>query len=161
MPAWTDLDRWHALCTGKACPICARGEPFDVIATLSASWLTMPERAPARGYVCVVSRTHAVELQDLPESAASEFMRDLRVVSKALTKATGSVKLNCEIHGNTLPHLHAHFYPRYAGDHFGDGPITPRAVTWPVYGDGEFTRIRDAVLEAWGGSMPGTALPDK
>ena len=34
------------------------------------------------------------------------------------------VKMNYEIHGNTIPHLHMHLYPRMASD-FG-GPLPPK-----------------------------------
>jgi diadenosine tetraphosphate (Ap4A) HIT family hydrolase len=91
---------------------------MDVIAALETSWVTMQELAPVRGYVCLVSRTHAVELHDLPSGLAAGFMRDAQRVSKSLGAATGAVKLNYEIHGNSLPHLHMHFFPRYRGDRF-------------------------------------------
>lgn len=108
----------------------------------------MHEHAAARGYACLVCRTHAVEVHDLPEPAAIAFMQDLRSVSKALSATTGAIKLNHEIHGNTLPHLHVHIYPRYIGDRFGDGPIDPRAVVPAVYGTGEFMCLRNAVIAA-------------
>ena len=131
-----------------SCPICARGEPADIVARLGASWLTMNERAPARGYACLVSAVHAVELHDLPELTAMQFLRDARAVSKALVDVTGAVKLNYEIHGNTIPHLHIHFYPRYRGDRFEGRPIDPRAIDPPVYADGEFAVIRNGLLAA-------------
>ena len=53
-------------------------------------------------------------------------MRDLQRVSKIVQEITGAVKLNYEIHGNTIPHLHVHLFPRYKGDPFEDGPINPR-----------------------------------
>ena len=108
MTLWNDPARWAALCSGSACPICVRREPLDVVATLDASWVTMQEAAPVRGYVCLVSKTHAVELHDLPGALAAAFMRDAQKVSKALATATSAVKLNYEIHGNSLPHLHMH-----------------------------------------------------
>ncbi len=104
------------------------------------------------GYACLVSRTHAVELHDLTEQTASAFMRDARKVSRALLAATGAVKLNYEIHGNTLPHLHMHFFPRYRGDRFEGRPIDPRQITQPVYGPGEFQKIVDRFLRALGSS---------
>jgi hypothetical protein len=87
MSTWNDHDRWAGLCSGVSCPICCRNEPLDLVFTLEASWVTMQEAAPIRGYV----------------------MRDARRVSSALAAATGAVKLNYEIHGNSLPHLHMHF----------------------------------------------------
>ena len=150
MSTWNDQERWKALCSGETCPICRRHEPLDVIATLEASWVTMQEFAPVRGYVCLVSRTHAVELHDLADEVAAAFMRDAQRVSAALSAATGAVKLNYEIHGNSLPHLHMHFFPRYRGDRFEGGPIDPKRVSGPVYAGGEFPRIRDAFLDCLG-----------
>jgi diadenosine tetraphosphate (Ap4A) HIT family hydrolase len=108
----------------------------------------MQEAAPIRGYVCLVSQIHAVELHDLTDATANAFMRDARRVSKALAAGTGAAKLNYEIHGNSLPHLHMHFFPRYRGDQFEGQPINPRLVKDPVYSAGEFHRIRDAFLAA-------------
>jgi len=34
--------------------------------------------------------------------------------------------VNYEIHGNSIPHLHAHVYPRFRGDRFVGGPIDNR-----------------------------------
>ena|SRR6185437_11301934 len=148
MSLWNDPERWATLRSGIACPICLRGEPLDIVANLESSWVTMQESAPVRGYVCLVSRTHVVELHDLSESEASAFMRDARRVSKALSAVSHAVKLNYEIHGNSLPHLHMHFFPRHRGDQFEDQPIDPKLVTSPVYAAGDFHKIRDAFLDA-------------
>jgi diadenosine tetraphosphate (Ap4A) HIT family hydrolase len=108
----------------------------------------MQETAPARGYACLVSQSHVVELHELPEAVAPVFMSDARRVSRALAIATGAVKLNYEIHGNSIPHLHMHFFPRYRGDQFEGQPINLGLVAQPVYAPGEFERIRDAFLIA-------------
>ena len=150
MSAWNDTDRWSALLSGKACPICQRSRPLDVIAELEASWGTMQELAPVRGYVCLVSRIHAVELHDLPTDAATAFMRDMQRVSKAIAAVIAPVKINYEIHGNSLPHLHMHFFPRYRGDAFEGKPIDPKQVRQPVYAPGEFEALRRAMVQALG-----------
>jgi diadenosine tetraphosphate (Ap4A) HIT family hydrolase len=149
---WNDRERWSALCSEAGCPICIRREPLDVLATLEASWVTMQEAAPVAGYVCLVARTHAVDLHDLPEAAAVAFMRDARKVSRAVASVTGAVKMNYEIHGNSLPHMH--FFPRYRGDRFEGRPIDPRAVVQPVYAHGAFERIRAGLLRALADSEP-------
>jgi diadenosine tetraphosphate (Ap4A) HIT family hydrolase len=112
----------------------------------------MGEAAPVPGYVCLVSQIHAVELHDLPEAAACAFMRDTSMVSQALAYVTEAVKMNYEIHGKTIPHLHMHFFPRYRGDRFEGQPINPRLAVQPVYGPGEFERTRQAFLMALGAS---------
>ncbi len=150
MSAWRDPVTWAALRTPEGCPICRRGGPLDVVAELDASWVTMGEAAPMRGYACVVFRRHAVELHDLSIAEGAAFMRDVQRVSAALAAATGAVKLNYEIHGNTLPHLHLHIFPRYLGDPFEGRPIDPRAVAGPVYAPGEFVDMRRRVMAAFG-----------
>jgi diadenosine tetraphosphate (Ap4A) HIT family hydrolase len=80
-------------------------------------------------------------------------MRDARRVSSALLAATGAVKLNYEIHGNSLPHLHMHFFPRYRGDCFEGQPINPCLAVQPVYAAGEFQKILDTFLPALSASI--------
>lgn len=145
MGNWSDPIAWQGLVDGSTCPICVRGQPLHIIATLDASWLTMPERVALPGYVCLVSRVHAVELHDLTDEQAAMFVRDARRVSAAVSRATGAVKLNYEIHGNVLPHLHMHFFPRHVGDRFVGRPIDP-GITEPVYADGEYDTTLERLL---------------
>ena len=69
-------------------------------------------------------------------------MRDLRRVAAALQEITGAVKLNYEIHGNTIPHLHVHLFPRYKGDAFEDGPINTKLTRQSPYRDREFETFK-------------------
>lgn len=144
---WNDAAAWAGLCSGETCPICVRGEPLDIVATLSVSWVTMQAAAPLPGYACLVSRMHAVDLHDLPEETALAFMQDARRLSQALSSATGAVKMNYEIHGNTIPHVHMHFFPRTPGDRFEGRPIDPRSVVASPYGPGQFEELREAVIK--------------
>lgn len=140
------------MCRGDDCVICRRGRPLDVIVELGVSYLTAGERVPLKGTCCVVLKRHAVELHDLSEAEGAAFTQDLRLVSRALQAVTGALKLNWEIHGNTIPHLHAHVYPRYRGDPFENTCIDPRRETAPAYGPGEFpdfvARLKAAFDEA-------------
>jgi diadenosine tetraphosphate (Ap4A) HIT family hydrolase len=108
----------------------------------------MPERAPMVGYVCLVSRVHAVELHHLTTAQAAAFIQDAHRVSSALSAATSAVKLNYEIHGNTLPHLHMHFFPRYAGDPFEGRAIEPFRIRQPVYAAGQFAGLKSKLVQA-------------
>ncbi len=147
MSKWNDARQWKGLCDGTLCPICTRGHPLDLLETLPHSWLTIPAQAAMPGYVCLVSRTHAVELHDLDEKQATGFILDARRVARAVTAATGAVKLNYEIHGNTLPHLHMHIFPRHPADRFEGRPIDPRDIREPAYRPGELEAFRTAIRE--------------
>ena len=46
---------------------------------------------------------------------------------RALEQVFASVKLNFELLGNAVPHLHCHIKPRYYGDPAGGIPIWPDA----------------------------------
>ena len=141
MSAWNDANRWSALTLGETCPICSHGQPDDVVTELEASWVTAAERAPMRGYACLVFQRHAVELHDLSADEAAAYMRDIQKLSGALAAITDAVKMNYEVHGNTLPHLHMHFFPRYRGDPFEGRPIDPNRIHTPVYGGHEYSRF--------------------
>jgi diadenosine tetraphosphate (Ap4A) HIT family hydrolase len=141
MSKWSTTE-WEALRSGEACPICLSGKPFGIVAELNAMYLTSSPNSPMRGYCCLVLKRHAVELYELTADEACALMRDLQRVAAALQEITGAVKLNYAIHGNTIPHLHVHLFPRYKGDPFEDGPINPRLIRESLYGDGEFESFR-------------------
>jgi diadenosine tetraphosphate (Ap4A) HIT family hydrolase len=148
---WTNPEEWERLRNAESCPVCMRGRPQDFIAELDASLLLAGEDAPMRGYCLLLLKRHAVELYELTPEEASAFMRDIRVAARAVHEVTGAVKLNYEIHGNTIPHLHLHLFPRYVGDVFENQPINPRVVKAPVYAPGEFAdfaeRLRSRVSD--------------
>lgn len=57
------------------------------------------------------------------------------------------VKMNYEIHGNTIPHLHVHIIPRFRGDPFEHSPIDPHAVTPTRRAAAEIEALRSAIAE--------------
>jgi len=96
------------------------------VAVLPTAWVSAPPRAPLPGYVAIVAKRHVVEPFELPASTQLVFWRDVMVVAKALSDLLSPVKMNYEIHGNTIPHLHVHLYPRFPNDPFVGGPIDPQ-----------------------------------
>jgi diadenosine tetraphosphate (Ap4A) HIT family hydrolase len=124
--------------SGESCPICLDGKPFNTVAELDVSYLTAGEQTPLKGSCALFLKRHAVELYELSADEAAAFMRDAQRASKAIHGVTGAVKMNYEIHGNTIPHLHMHLFPRYAGDPFEWRPISPGLKTAHAYAPGEF-----------------------
>jgi diadenosine tetraphosphate (Ap4A) HIT family hydrolase len=55
------------------------------------------------------------------------------------------VKMNYEVHGNTLPHLHLHLFPRQRDDPYVGGPIDPRRASFHR-SQAEIAALRAAVM---------------
>ena len=75
------------------------------------------------GYACVVARRHVEEPFQLPDEEMVAFWRESMAVARALSSLLEPRKMNYEIHGNSIPHLHLHLYPRFPGDPFEGRPI--------------------------------------
>lgn len=132
-----------------SCPICLRGTPLDVIAELDATWVTAAEEAPLPGYACVVARRHVVEPFQLPAAELDTFWSEAMLVARAVHDLVRPVKMNYEIHGNTIPHLHMHLYPRYSGDPYAGAPIDPRRASFRRSRE-ELERLSRAIADATG-----------
>jgi diadenosine tetraphosphate (Ap4A) HIT family hydrolase/predicted GNAT family N-acyltransferase len=122
------------------CPVCAYGEkgaPDTVVikelqfSRVEASMLAA--QGQLWGKCEVVSKKHYVELDDMTAHDLLGYMTDVQKVSKALKEVTGAVKINLEIHGNTLPHLHTHLFPRYLDDPFAGQPVDFNRIFPPPY----------------------------
>ncbi len=111
----------------SVCPICARGYPLDILAELSTAWVTGRSEAPLPGYACVVAKRHVAEPFELDEPERAAFWADCMQAARALATLFLPRKVNYEIHGNTIAHLHMHLYPRYVGDPYEGGPISSQA----------------------------------
>ncbi len=108
---------------GSSCVICRDAAPHDIIAEGEHCWVTAAVPAPLPGYVCVVSKTHVTEPFDLSPNQQAAFWLDVCRVARAVRDALAATKINYEIHGNTVSHLHLHVFPRYEGDPFSGRPI--------------------------------------
>ena len=130
------------------CGICAAGEPDDGTLELGAVWVTIPEQTPLPGYVCLVSKLHVREPFELPDANRRAFWDDVDRVASALADGLHPEKLNYEIHGNTVPHLHLHLFPRWRNDRFSGRPIDGRDATPRTAED------RAAILKALASLQP-------
>jgi diadenosine tetraphosphate (Ap4A) HIT family hydrolase len=146
---WNDPARWEATKTADSCPICTRGHPLDVIADLEVTWITAGIEAPLPGHACVVSKRHVIEPFELPASDFTAFWTEAMLAARALCELFEPTKMNYQIHGNTIPHLHMHLFPRFRGDPFVGGPIDPRRSSFTRKRD-DLNRMRDALVAGVG-----------
>jgi diadenosine tetraphosphate (Ap4A) HIT family hydrolase len=97
------------------------------------------------GYTLVIARRHATELYHLPDETSTAYFRDMLRVARAIDRAFSPRKMNYELLGNTVAHLHWHVFPRYSDDPNPTRPTwehrhDPRQLT-----DDEYARTIDAI----------------
>ncbi|MDP8930713.1 MAG: HIT family protein [Actinomycetota bacterium] len=121
-----EVERWHTRCRPEGCPVCLDGpaQPDErILAETPECWVVAGRHAPLPGYACVTSKHHAVEPFELAEPQQAAFFLTSMRVAKALASVLHPIKMNYEIHGNTIPHLHMHLYPRTTDDPYVGYPI--------------------------------------
>ena len=94
----------------------------------------LQKRNIQRGYSVVIWRgRHVAEPTELSEDEAAQYWREVLEAGHRIEQRLQPVKLNYDILGNELPHLHTHVVPRYADD--------PKPG-WPFpFPDGDLGRI--------------------
>jgi diadenosine tetraphosphate (Ap4A) HIT family hydrolase len=68
------------------------------------------------GYCFLVSRPHARELSGLPDGVRRAYLDEMCLLARAIESACRPHKLNYELLGNQVPHLHWHLFPRSLQD---------------------------------------------
>ena len=107
---------------GDDCPFCEDGRPDETpfgtrIFTGEVSDAYLQRAAIQRGYTLVVWRgRHVAEPTQLSESEAAQYWSELLRVARVLERHLEPVKMNYNVLGNEVPHLHTHVLPRYADD---------------------------------------------
>src|SRR4051794_12988521 len=68
------------------------------------------------GYCVLFSRQHTTELHLLPEPVRKAFLDEMVVLAQAITTTFTPRKMNYELLGNQVAHLHWHLFPRQEED---------------------------------------------
>jgi diadenosine tetraphosphate (Ap4A) HIT family hydrolase len=119
------------------CEICGRIERLTpenpyFVAEMKTGYVALGDHQTYRGYTVFVAKTCVAELHLLPRDERSLFLEEMATVAEAVFRAFEPRKLNYELLGNSVAHLHWHLYPRHADD---------PEPTWPVWND---PRLREA-----------------
>ena len=130
---WMHLSQWEALYQGDKCPLCLkvcqsnadRDDYAFSIAELQISKLQLVRNQFVPGYCMLVCQKHVCEPYHLTREESLQFFDDLRSAAQAIDAVYNPLKMNFEILGNTVPHLHAHIVPRYYNDPAPGRPIDP------------------------------------
>lgn len=68
------------------------------------------------GYCTLIARTHATELSQLPDAERRGYLDEMCLLARAIERYAHPHKLNYEMLGNQVPHLHWHVFPRSSQD---------------------------------------------
>jgi len=121
---WDDRKR------GKDCPICVDGRPEEFhfgirIYSTPQTDAYLQRHGIVRGYSVVIWRgRHVAEPMELSDAEAVGYWRDLLKVAAAIERHYRPMKVNLEMLGNTIPHLHTHVRPRHREDPAPFGPLS-------------------------------------
>lgn len=141
-------EEWDALIRGEGCPLCTEVQSAQsenefglTIVDLRISRLRLARNQYVKGYCVLICHRHVREPYELTDRERQIFFDDMCNVGAALERALGADKMNFEILGNAVPHLHAHIKPRYYGDPAPSRPIWADAETVHLTADEYAARI--------------------
>ena len=117
--------------TDPTCKACQGSWPREdhFIADLGLSKAYLHDDQFFPGWTVVVFKRHATELFHLSSTERIQLMEDVNLVAKTLAQVYEARKINYELLGNQLPHIHWHLIPRLAND---PAPLEP---VWRVQHD--------------------------
>lgn len=119
--------------TDPPCKACNNSWPRSdhFVADLGLSTAYLHDDQFFAGWTVIVLKRHATELFDLAPAERIQLMEEVTVVAKVLATVFSAKKVNYELLGNQLPHIHWHIIPRRAND---PAPLEPvwRVIHEPV-----------------------------
>ena len=110
--------------TDPTCKACSANWPDTnrFIADLSLTRVYLHEDQFFPGWTVLFLKRHATELFQLTQDERSQLIEDVNLVAQTLAQVYGARKINYELLGNQLPHIHWHIIPRLATD---PAPLEP------------------------------------
>ncbi|MGI8796526.1 MAG: HIT family protein [Acidimicrobiia bacterium] len=112
-----------------SCDICQRiarterGENAFTVARTRTGYVNLADTQYHEGYTIFVAKRCVAELHELEPDFRLSYLREMALVAEAVYRAFTAKKLNYELLGNGVPHLHWHLFPRHADDPRPHGPV--------------------------------------
>ena len=91
------------------------------------------------GYTFVFTKNHVTELFHLDRDVRASVMDEVTSVAAALYNLFEPAKMNYELLGNMVPHMHWHLVPRFTGDPLWPRPIWSEPHEPVILTPGEYT----------------------
>ena len=114
--------------TDAVCPACS-GQwpaPEQRIADCGSTIAYLHDDQFFAGWTFLVLKRHATELWQLEATERMRLMEEVTRVAQAVSRAFGAAKMNYELLGNAIAHIHWHLIPRRPDD------PAPRQPAWTV-----------------------------
>ncbi|WP_243370954.1 HIT family protein [Geotalea sp. SG265] len=139
-----------------SCPMCSKwhDEPNLRVAELEHCRVMLNGDQFFPGYTFVFTRSHVTELFHLDQAIRTGVMEEVSAVAAALYKLFHPDKINYELLGNMVPHIHWHLIPRFAQDPLWPRPIWSEPHREVVLGEKEYTERISSVREALSSAIP-------
>ncbi len=140
--------------TAHNCPACSEAwpRPDHHLTDLGLSKVYLHDDQFFPGWTVVVFQRHVTELFHLAPTERSQLMEEVNLIAKTLAQTYQARKINYELLGNQLPHIHWHLIPRLATD---PNPLEPvwKIQHKPVLLSGDtlqsaLQRLKQAIHEA-------------
>jgi diadenosine tetraphosphate (Ap4A) HIT family hydrolase len=93
------------------------------VAELEHSFVVLNRDQFFPGYTLLFTKLHATELFHLDRSVRVGLMEEVSCVAEALFSVFQPDKINYELLGNMVPHIHWHLVPRTSAE-----PLWPRPI---------------------------------
>jgi len=107
------------------CPMCKRwDDDADLrIVEMSHSYVILNRDQYFPGYTLLFTKEHVTELFHLDRTVRAGLTEEVSRIAEALYGAFSPAKINYELLGNMVPHIHWHIVPRFASE-----PLWPRPI---------------------------------
>ena len=107
------------------CPMCSRWDAHaDLrIVEFEYCYLTLNRDQFFPGYCLLFSKQHVTELFDLDLKTRQGMMEEVSRTAAALAALFKPDKINYELLGNMVPHIHWHLVPRFSSESLWPRPI--------------------------------------
>ena len=142
--------------SGSSCKACSREWPRKdhYIVDCGQTEAYLHDDQFFAGWTILVLKRHATELFQLSRKERSRLIEEVALVADHLADEFRAVKMNYELLGNQLPHIHWHLIPRLASDPAGLEPVwriphEPRTLS---------DREREDLISRLYGRLAGIAL---
>ncbi|MCG3778792.1 MAG: hypothetical protein JW388_1519 [Nitrospira sp.] len=111
--------------TDPTCKACSADWPDKdrFIADLSLTRVYLHEDQFFPGWTVLFLKRHATELFELTKDERAQLIEDVSLIAKILAQVYGAKKMNYELLGNQLPHIHWHVIPRLATEQASLEPV--------------------------------------